>query len=294
MQRINYFTNPNFTGPFANVHSYGGANAAYNAGTKQLNIYGDNGGYGFNLTVPKNAALVFACFLWTKHDKNPDPLRVYSLESSGNEPIASATISQDANNLLLRFNSTGSGRIRVEFYPNGNSVNIAKPILELADTYDKAVGGASGLLHRGHDATRLRRSVGTVMSDDGHEYHQQSDRHNHSVRKRVDANNQSPEKARYDIFCQRLSARQRRLDHSEQPLETRQLRSTCRLQANSQRIELDVHKVHSRVRQSDRHSDEYALLHVRRVSGEQDSARQHRIFRRGYDAARLTLLGVVA
>lgn len=155
MQRINYFTNPNFTGPFADINSYGGANAAYNASTKQLNIYGENGGYGFNLTVPKNAALVFACFLWTKHDKNPTPLRVYSLESSGNEPIASATVSQDANNLLLRFNSTGSGRIRVEFYPNGTDVNIANPILELADTYDKAVGGASGLLHRGYDATRL-------------------------------------------------------------------------------------------------------------------------------------------
>lgn len=141
MQRINYFTNPNFTGPFADINSYGGANATYNATTKQLNIYGDNGGYGFNLTVPKNAALVFACFLWTNHDKNPTPLTVYSLESSGNNPIASATVSQDANDLLLRFNSTGSDRICVEFYPRGNSVNIAKPILELADTYDKAVGG---------------------------------------------------------------------------------------------------------------------------------------------------------
>lgn len=163
MQRINYFTNPNFTGPFADVNSYGGANAAYNAGTKQLNIYGDNGGYGFNLTVPENAALVFACFLWTKHDKNPDPLRVYSLESSGNEPIASATISQDANNLLLRFNSTGTGRIRVEFYPNGNYVNIAKPILELADTYDKAVGGfrtsSPGTRCRAHRSVRRAGDV---------------------------------------------------------------------------------------------------------------------------------------
>lgn len=138
--RINYFTNPNFTGPFADINSYGGANATYNASAKQLNIYG-NGGYGFNLTVPKNAALVFACFLWTNHDKNPTPLRVYSLESSGNNLIASATVSQDANDLLLRFNSTGSDRIRLEFYPNDNAVNIANPILELADTYDKAVGG---------------------------------------------------------------------------------------------------------------------------------------------------------
>ena len=141
MQRINYFTNPNFTGPFADVNSYGGANAAYNANSKQLNISGDNGGYGFNLTVPKNAALVFACFLWARHAKNPNPIIVYSLESNGNKPIASATISQDANNLLLRFNSTDRGRIRVEFYPNGDGTNIANPILELADTYDKAVGG---------------------------------------------------------------------------------------------------------------------------------------------------------
>ena len=144
MQRINYFTNPNFTGPFADVNISGEVKASYNADTKQLNIYGNNGGYGFNLTVPKNAALVFACFLWTEHDKNPKPLTVYSLESSGNNLIASATVSQNANNLLLRFNSTGSGRIRVEFYSNGSAANIANPILELADTYDKAVGGLPG------------------------------------------------------------------------------------------------------------------------------------------------------
>lgn len=165
MQRINYFTNPNFTGPFADINSYGGANASYNAGTKQLNIYGSNGGgYGFNLTVPKNAALVFACFLWTEHDKNPNPLTVYSLKSSGNQAIAtiaSVTISQDTNNLLLRFNSTGTGRIRVEFYPGSNSVNIAKPILELADTYDKAVGGgfrASSPGTRCHAIKAIRRA----------------------------------------------------------------------------------------------------------------------------------------
>lgn len=142
MQRINWFTNPNFTGPFTDTISYGGVNASYNASTKQLSIYGGkSGGYGFNLTVPKNAALVFGCFLWTEHDKNPSPLYVYSLESSGNKIIASATVSQNANNLLLRFNSTGSGRIRLEFYSGDNTVNISNPILELADTYDKAVWG---------------------------------------------------------------------------------------------------------------------------------------------------------
>lgn len=162
--RINYFTNPNFTGPFVDINSYGGANAAYNASAKQLNIYGNDGGYGFNLTVPENAALVFACFLWTEHDKNPTPLRVYSLESSGNQAIAtiaSVTISHNANNLLLRFNSTGTGRIRVEFYPNGIGVNIDKPILELADTYDKAVGGGFRASSRGtrcHAIKTVRRA----------------------------------------------------------------------------------------------------------------------------------------
>ena len=111
--------------------------------------------------MPKNAALVFACFLWTEHDKNPKPLTVYSLESSGNNLIAFATVSQNANNLLLRFNSTGSGRIRVEFYPNGSAANIANPILELADTYDKAVGGgfrASSPATRCHAIKTIRRA----------------------------------------------------------------------------------------------------------------------------------------
>ena len=139
MQRINYFTNPNFTGPFNNVNSYGGAKAQYNAGSKQLNVSGVGGGYGFDLTVPKSAALVFGCFLWTKSADNPNPLVVYGLDSSGSTTIVQATISKDANNLLLRFKSTSSGRIRIEFRPNGTAVNVDSPILELADTYDAAV-----------------------------------------------------------------------------------------------------------------------------------------------------------
>ena len=162
MQRINWFTNPNFTGPFTDISSYGEANAGYNVDTKQLNIYGRNGGYGFDLTVPKNAALVLAFFLWTDYAKNPRPLVVYSLESSGANAIAHAIVSQNSNNLLLRFNSTGSGRIRVEFYPNGTGVNIANPILELADTYDKAIGGggfrASSPGTRCHAIKAIRRA----------------------------------------------------------------------------------------------------------------------------------------
>lgn len=297
MQRINYFTNPNFTGPFADINIHGEANATYNAGTKQLNIYGNNGGYGFNLTVPKNAALVFACFLWTKHDKNPNPLTVYSLESSDTKPIASATISQDANNLLLRFNSTGSDRIRVEFYPNGIGVNIDKPILELADTYDKAVGvgGASGLLLGGHDATRLRRSVGRVMSDDGHEPMHEPILDHHPESRQVGEYHDPSEREWGDISDQRRGERHRRHYLDNRSGWRHQRKTTCQLQDDHQQFPSGINELSRQVRQSDRHSDEHAHLHVGRIPGEQDPARRHRIFHRGYDAARLTLaLGVVA
>lgn len=294
MQRINYFTNPNFTGPFADVNISGEVKASYNADTKQLNIYGNNGGYGFNLTVPKNAALVFACFLWTEHDKNPKPLTVYSLESSDTKPIAYATVSQNANNLLLRFNSTGSGRIRVEFYPNGSAANIANPILELADTYDKAVGGASGLLLRRHDATRIGASVGRVMSDDNHEPMHEPNLDHHLESQQLGASHDRSEREIYDILGQFRYERHRRHCLDYRNTGRIQRTPTCQLHDVRRQFQSAISELFRQVRQSDRHRDKYTPLHVGRVSGEQDPARRHRIFHRGYDAARLTPLGVVA
>lgn len=294
MQRINYFTNPNFTGPFADVNISGEVKASYNADTKQLNIYGNNGGYGFNLTVPKNAALVFACFLWTEHDKNPKPLTVYSLESSDTKPIAYATVSQNANNLLLRFNSTGSGRIRVEFYPNGSAANIANPILELADTYDKAVGGASGLLLRRHDATRIGASVGRVMSDDNHEPMPEPNLDHHLESQQLGASHDRSEREIYDILGQFRYERHRRHCLDYRNTGRIQRTPTCQLHDVRRQFRSAISELFRQVRQSDRHRDKYTPLHVGRVSGEQDPARRHRIFHRGYDAARLTPLGVVA
>ena len=294
MQRINYFTNPNFTGPFADVNISGEVKASYNADTKQLNIYGNNGGYGFNLTVPKNAALVFACFLWTEHDKNPNPLTVYSLESSHTNPIASATVSQNANNLLLRFNSTGSGRIRVEFYPNGSAANIANPILELADTYDKAVGGASGLLLRRHDATRIGASVGRVMSDDNHEPMHEPNLDHHLESQQLGASHDRSEREIYDILGQFRYERHRRHCLDYRNTGRIQRTPTCQLHDVRRQFQSAISELFRQVRQSDRHRDKYTHLHVGRISGEQDPARRHRIFHRGYDAARLTPLGVVA
>lgn len=297
MQRINYFTNPNFTGPFADINKYGEADAVYNADTKQLNIYGANGGYGFNLTVPKNAALVFASFLWTDHARNPNPLTVYSLKSSGNQAIAiiaSVTISQDANDLLLRFNSTGTGRIRVEFYPNGFVMNIAKPILELADTYDKAVGGASGLLHRGHDATRLRRSVGRVMSDDGHEPDKQSKTRHHAEAGRVHADFDHRKTDWRRILVHGLAGRVGRLHHDRRLSRHLQQEPTHRMGLHGHVIESDEHELQGRVRQSDRQGVEHGPVRAGRIPGEQSLDRRPLLVRRGYDAARLTPMGVMA
>lgn len=295
MQRINYFTNPNFTGPFTDINIYGEAKASYNANTKQLNIYGKNGGYGFNLTVPKNAALVFACFLWTEHDKNPKPLTVYSLDPSGNKAIANATVSNNANDLLLRFNSTDSGRICVEFYPNGTAANIANPILELADTYDKAVGGgASKLLHRGHDAKGLRRFVGRVMSDDDHEPDKQSKTPRHAATGRVHADYDHREDSGYHILVHGLVGRVGRLRHDRRLSGHLQQEPTHRMGLHVPDRESDEPEIQGRVRQSDRQGVEHGHVRAGRIPGEQDPARQHRIFRRGYDATRLTPMGVVA
>lgn len=294
MQRINYFTNPNFTGPFTDVTISGEAKTSYNADTKQLNIYGKNGGYGFNLTVPKNAALVFACFLWTEHDKNPNPLTVYSLDSSDNKAIASATVSQNANNLRLRFNSTDSGRIRVEFYPNGSTANIANPILELADTYDKAVGGASGLLLGGHDAKGLRRFVGRVMSDDDNEPMHETNLDHHLESQQLGASHDRSERERDDILGQFRCERHRRHCLVYRNTGRIQRTPTCQLHDVRRQFQSAISELFRQVRQSDRHRDKYTHLHVGRVSVEQDPARRHRIFRRGYDAARLTPMGVVA
>lgn len=159
MQRINYFTNPNFTGPFININAYGGVKASYNTSTKQLNISGDNCGYGFNLSIPADVDLVFACFLWTDAAKNNGPFCVYKVNDGNSVTIIGGQkVTQNATNLVYRFHSPANGRIRIEFYPNGQPVNIANPIVELADTYDKAVGGGFRASSR---ATRCRshRSV---------------------------------------------------------------------------------------------------------------------------------------
>ena len=167
-------------------------------------------------------------------------------------------------------------------------------LIERADTYDTAVGGASGLLHGRHDAARIGASVGRVMSDDGHEPMRETILDHHLKSRQVDEYHDRPEQDRDEILDQCLCERRRRHDLDNRSGWRHQRKSTYRILDDLQQSQSCVNELFRQVRQSDRYSDRYAPLHVCRVSGEQDPARQHRIFHRGYDAARLTLMGVMA
>ena len=166
-------------------------------------------------------------------------------------------------------------------------------LIERADTYDTAVGGASGLLHRRHHATRLTPTVG-VMPDDGHEPMHEPILDHHLASRQVGEYHDRSERAWDGILDQCRGER-----HGRHCLDFRntgriQRTPTCRLHDAHQQYLSGINELLCRVRQSDRHRDEHAHLHVCRLSGEQGSARQHQIFHRGYDAARLTPMGVVA
>ncbi len=169
-------------------------------------------------------------------------------------------------------------------------------LIERADTYDTAVGGgASGLLLGGHDATRLRRSVGRVMSDDGHEPDKQSKSPRHAEAGRVHADYDRREDSGYRILVHGLVGRVGRLRHDRWLSGHLQQEPTHRMVLHVHGRESDEPEMQGRVRQSDRQGVEHGHVRAGRIPGEQGLARQHLLFRRGYDAARLTLaLGVVA
>ena len=193
----------------------------------------------------------------------------------------------------------GCSQLIVRIGPNDKTVGaigmMSDILIERADTYDAAVGGgASGLLHGGHDTARIGASVGRVVSDDGHEPMHEPNLDHHLESRHVDAHHDRSEREGSALLGQRLCERHRR-HHPDRRNECRhQRKPTYPIHDGPQPYRLFPNELSRQVRQSDRHRDRHSLMLVRRLSGEQDPARQHRIFHRGYDAARLTLLGVVA
>lgn len=320
MQRTNWFTNPNLNGPLDNIHVYGNHKATYNQTSHQLEIVGGSGAYGFDLTVPKNTDFVFACFLWTYNPSAGKICAVYAIDGSNN-PNEAAVLNavSGTNNVLLRFNSGGTGRIRIEFQAgNGNMVNIEKPIVELADEHDAAVGGgASGLLHGGYDAARIGASVGRVVSDDGDELAQASER-GHRIW-RVERCDRHRERGRDENLLHRqlrialpLSKHERDQDHNVlarryRPIPggacgsggTRHCRAAQWGEGRYMGIQHDPRLVGGKYDVSGFRSgkglsdpDRVGDLHARRLG--EIAVNGSDVVRRGHDASSLALMGVMA
>lgn len=168
-------------------------------------------------------------------------------------------------------------------------------LIERADTYGTAVGGgASGLLHGRHDAARIGASVGRVMSDDGHEPDKQSKTQRQAEAGRVHADFDHRKAGWRRILVHGLAGRVGRLHHDRQLSRHLQQEPTHRMGLHGHEPESDVPELQGRVRQSDRQGVEHGHVRAGRIPGEQGLDRRPLLFRRGYDAARLTLTGVVA
>lgn len=293
MQRINLFPNPVFAGPLTNISKWGDSNGTVR--DNALHVTGTRGGYGFNVAVPFNVPLVLSMRVDASEDNVAGVMLIQTTDKSDvNNMVVSQRLKRGISDVLCRFTIPSHG-FRFEVNPNGiRDVAVSNVLIERADTYDPAVGGgASALLHGGYDAARIGASVGRVMSDDGNEPMHETILDHHPVGRPLGGYHDHSEQARDEISGQRLCERHRR-HYLDERVWRHQCKPTCQLRASRQRCRSDVNVLFRQVRQSDRHRDEYAHLHVGRVSGEQDPARRHRIFHRGYDAARLTLLGVMA
>ncbi len=142
MQRINWFTNPNLTGPLTGINKWGGVTASVNKTNHQLVVSGSNGGYGLNVDVPANTPLVVSMFVYTDITKQSTPVVIMDVDDADKVTLlAHVKPKSNASTMVTRVTSK-TGKIRFEAYPvSGTTVNFGDLLVERADTYDKAVGG---------------------------------------------------------------------------------------------------------------------------------------------------------
>ena len=282
MQRINLWPNPKFDPTGFHVVKKGGDISKYMTGGTLANTRGEYIDLPFACEV--GVEYVCTCRIVSNDTTN----KSIGIFSGGTSECPSA---QTVGKHTIRFTPTANDtRLAI---PSGMA--ISELSVEAADTYDAALGGgASGLLHRRHHATRLTPRTGTVVPDDGHEPMRETILDHHLKSRQVDEYHDRPEQDRDEILDQCLCERHRRHDLDNRSGWRHQRKPTYRIHDDLQQSQSCVNELFRQVRQSDRYSDRYAPLHVCRLSGEQDPARRHRIFHRGYDAARLTPLGVVA
>lgn len=282
MQRINLWPNPKFDPTGFHVVKKGGDISKYMTGGTLANTRGEYIDLPFACEV--GVEYVCTCRIVSNDTTN----KSIGIFFGGTVKYPSA---QTVGKYTIRFTPTANDtRLAI---PSGMA--ISELSVEAADTYDAALGGgASGLLLGGHDATRLRRFVGRVMSDDGHEPMHEPILDHHPESRQVGEYHDPSEREWGDISDQRRGERHRRHYLDNRSGWRHQRKTTCQLQDAHQQYQSGLNVLSRQVRQSDRHRDRHALMLVRRVSGEQGIARRPQLFRRGYDATRLTLLGVVA
>lgn len=282
MQRINLWLNPKFDPTGFHVVKKGGDISEYMTGGTLANTRGEY------IDLP------FACEVGVEY------VCTYRIVSND---TTNKSIGIFFGGTVKYPSAQTVGKYTIRFTPTANDARLAIPpgmaiselSVEAADTYDAALGGASGLLHGRHDAARIGASVGRVMSDDGHEPMHEPILDHHLASRQVGASHDRSEREMDDILGQFRCERHRRHCLDYRNTGRIQRTPTCQLHDVHQQFRSAISELFRQVRQSDRHRDKYTHLHAGRLSGEQDSAQQHRIFLRGHDAARLTLaLGVVA
>lgn len=282
MQRINLWPNPKFDPTGFHVVQKGGDISKYMTGGTLANTRGEY----IDLPFACEVGVEYVCtFRIVSNDTTNKSIGIFF---GGTSECPSA---QTVGKYTIRFTPTANDtRLAV---PSGMA--ISELSVEAADTYDAALGGgASGLLHGRHDATRIGASVGRVMSDDGHEPDKQSKRPRHAEAGRVHADYDHREDSGYPILVHGLAGRVGRLRHDRQLSGHLQQEPTHRMVLHVPDRESDEHEIQGRVRQSDRQGVEHGHVRAGRIPGEQSLARRPLLFRRGYDAARLTPMGVVA
>lgn len=303
MQRINLFPDPLITGKLSAEINNGAAKAVVVADNKNWlrvtsTATGDNFGQfslSDGLIPPAGTYHVHARVYAQKAAAN---FIVYSNVNSSwkqllNKPVADGqTLTVDSEITIPE----GCQRLLVRMQL-GREVGLigmmSEILIESADTYDKAVGGASGLLLGGHDAKGVS-FVGRVMSDDGHEPMHEPILDHHPESRQVGEYHDPSEREWGGISDQRRGERHRRHYLDNRSGWRHQRKTTCQLQDDHQQFPSDINELSRQVRQSDRHRDKHSLMLVRRIPGEQGLARRPQLFRRGQYATRLTLMGVMA
>lgn len=282
MQRINLFPSPGFLNGI-----WGSANHAVNNGEMKVLTNGD--AYAaFTVPAPGDELVL------SVEAKDSGNIQVFDrdwkfLANTGEfHNVADWTVKN------MRFTPTAGKGLIIAFYPVDGWLTVRRPQLELASTYDAAIGGVSSLLLRRHHAAWLTPHTGRVMPDDGHEPMHEPILDHHLVGRQVGAYHDRSERERDAILDQCRGERHRRHYLDFRSIGRNQRKTTCQLRDDHPQYRSGINELSRPVRQSDCHRDRYSHLHECRVSGEQGHARRHRIFLRGYDAARLTLMGVVA